>query len=358
MDEVIYAYPLTQNVSFRFIAEKHIEYMSEYLKIYKVDVETFNPSYWGEHKTIFLHPLGYPYTNNRAGFNSAINRNYNLVGFDVCDTDLLSEMACEIFSKSKIFVTPSNFSASVYAKSCEIYNIEPTNTIVLPHGIDKGWIEPSDIQTDWLNNLRELKRNKGFKFILYQLPHSGYRKGADIVAKAMRIVQAKIPSAVLLIKSTENRDPFMAEFRDIKHITIEKVLPYQEYIAMYDLSDINLLASRGGAFEHNTIEGLARGKPTVVPRGGCFLEFDGLVEYADITDNRPIVLPGNPIHIGRGWEADYIDMANKIIEIIEHYDEYLEKYKKIAHTVAKRYDWYKIIRWFIRILHKYGVINI
>jgi glycosyltransferase involved in cell wall biosynthesis len=234
----------------------------------------------------------------------------------------------------------------------------PTDAIVVPHGISEEFYKPSSITDPNLRAILELKKEKNLRFVLFHLAHSSYRKGADLFVKAMSIVQARRPNVVVLLKTCELVDPYVYEVKKLKHIQISKTLPLDVYVQLYDVADVVVLTSRGGAFECVALEGIARGKPTIVPNAGCFLDY---VEYTipvEVTDARPTVLEGNPIHVGRGWEVDVHDLADKIVEVVDHYDEYREKFDEYAEEVRRKYSWKRIVKNFVVELSKRSLIEI
>ena len=366
MDEIVYAYPIANVVSFTHVARHHVRYLREYVKIHEVDVDSLDVTYWGEGYKLFVHPICYPFFDERKGgiklaerfLDVARRKRYKLVGFEVADSDELSEPAVELMSRFDLLVFPSTFARNVYVNSCELNDVTPTDSIVVPHGISEEFYEPPSITDPNLRAILELKKEKNLRFVLFQLAHSSYRKGADLFVKAMSIVQARRPNVVILLKTCEQLDPYVREVEKLRNVRVSRTLPLDVYVQLYDVADVVVLTSRGGAFECAGLEGIARGKPTIVPNAGCFLDY---VEYTipvEVTDARPTVLEGNPIHVGRGWEVDVHDLADKIVEVVDHYDEYREKFDEYAEEVRRKYSWKRIVRDFVVELSKRSLIEI
>jgi len=88
-----------------------------------------------------------------------------------------------------------------------------------------------------------------------------------------------------------------------------------------------LLTSRGGSFELNGLEAFVSKIPVIATKGGAWEEYfppqlkDLLIDSCDY----PVVLPGNPIHIGNGVQMCINDAINKILEVLDKLDEYKAK---------------------------------
>lgn len=355
-NEVVYAYPTTQNVSFAHIARRHIEHMKSYVNVYEANVDALNLSMWADGHTLFVHPVCYPLLNNTHQVELARQKDYRLVGFDVADSDELSEKACELLSRFDVICMPSQFCINVYRWSCRKWGIEATRTLLVPHGVDSYFLTDRRITSPDFRKLLEIKQNRNWQFVLFQLAHSGFRKGADLFTKAMKIVQAERPNAIVLLKTTENVDPYVSMVRSLKHVMIRETLPIDRYVQMFDIADVNVLTTRGGGFEHNALEGVARGVPTIVPHAHCFVEQSEYLITVPVTDERPVVLPSNHIHVGRGWEVDVEKLAGRIIDVLDNIDEYRAKFEEHKRLIHKKYNWHRIVRNMLIALSQYRIL--
>ena len=366
MDTVIYAYPMVNVVSFTHIARNHIRYLKRYIRITEVDVDSFDISHWSDKHKMFVHPICYPFMKTEGDselratkfIDLAKKKRYTLVGFDVADSDLFSEFACRLMSSYDLVVFPSTFARNVYIRSCEYYGITPTNAIVLPHGISEEFSKPVSITDPYFRSLLDLKRNMGLTFVLFNLWHSAFRKGADLFVEAMRIVQAKYPNVVILLKTGDHEDIYTKKVKKLRHIHVKGMLPIDKYVQLFDVSDIVVLTSRGGGFEHNALEAIARGKPTIVPNAGCFLDYAKYAITVSVTDKKPKIFKDNPIHIGKGWEIDTTELARTIIDVVEHYNEYRDRFIEYAKIVRNEYSWSNIIDYFAYVLSRYKIVNV
>jgi len=365
MKTIYYLYPIHNKVSFQFISKQHIKYIREELqnnvKIVECDVDTFDPTAWGYNRKLIVHPLFYPFfegVSKEANvkiskLNQCLNKGYKIIAFDTADSDKISEKAVELANKVEAVIVPSNFAREVYEKS-GVY--KPVH--VVPHGIpDEFMVDERTITHPDLAKLKELKEKNNFVFIHFNITHSGFRKGCNLFAKAMSIVQKENPNAIILAKRLEGLDPYLPLLRQLKCIEIGSYLDLDAYRQLYDLSDIMVLASRGGGFEHNALESLARGVPTIVPKAGCFLDYIQYTVPVRVTKNKPVVLPDNPIHVGRGWEIDVEELAKTILKVADN----LSKYKRIARRNMKRiwkeYSWKRIVKEIVKMLERYDFIK-
>jgi len=365
MNTIYYLYPIHNKVSFQFISRQHIRYLKAKLqnnvKIIEVDVDTFDPTALGFNRKLIIHPLFYPFfegvskeANVKIGkLNQCLNKGFKIIAFDTADSDRISEKAVDLANKVEAVVVPSNFAREVYEKS-GVY--KPIH--VVPHGIpDEFMVNDKTITHPDLAKLKELKEKNNFIFILFHIFHSGYRKGVDLFAKAMSIVQKENPNAIILAKRFEGLDPYLPLLRQLRCIEIGSYLELDAYKQLYDLSDITVLASRGGGFEANAIESLARGIPTIVPKAGCFLDYIEYTIPVRVTKKRPIVLPDNPIHVGRGCEIDVEELAKTILKVVDNLSKYKRKARRNMKKIWKEYSWREIVKQIVKILTEYDFVG-
>jgi len=347
-----YFYPVNDTGSFHLVAKHQIEQLRRRYHVREYDLaSTLRLGYYPE-RNFILHPLGYPFVSGsmqdferKYGRVCAMKRQLDtLIGFDTADSNAISERFAQFLNVFDLVGVPSTFAKRAFVDS----GVE-TRVEVIPHGIPKEFESPTvEITNAQMRHLLQLKRKNGFTYVLFFLLHSGWRKGADIVAKAMKIAQTKYPNVILVVKTKDVVDPYFGMLMQTKMIHVRGFMSYRELRQLYDICDIVVVPSRGGGFEMNALEGAARGKPTIVPRAGCFLDYIDFVVPVE-APNVCTPLPGNEIHIGKGWETTPELLAAKIIEIVEHYDEYAEKAKKNRAEIVKRYSWRKIGETLLRV---------
>jgi len=361
-----YLYPIANKVSFHFISKQHILYMRKILqdrvKIVEAEVDTFDPTSWGVNRKLLIHPLFYPFftgINKRAlakvsKLKQCINKGYRLVGFDTADSDRISDKAIELTSFCEGVIVPSNFAKQTYVNS-GVYR----PVYVVPHGVPDEFLKKNkEITNPEILKIKQIKDKNNFILVHFNLTHSGKRKGADLFIKAMQLVQEENKDIVVLLKRADIVDDYVWWLRRLRTIEVAGYLNTDSYRQLFDISDIVVLASRGGGFECIAIEGLARGVPTIVPKAGCFLDY---IQYAipvPVTDNKPIVLPNNPIHTGRGWEIDVYKLADTILKVANSIDKEKKKANQNAIEVCRRFYWGTIAKQIIKILYDLEIIKV
>lgn len=358
--DILYLYPMKERVSFTIVAEKHIEQLRNKFDVDYFEITEYYAKLDKRYKVIFTHPIFWVFTHlspailyERLGWLERIYEHAdNLIGFDVADSDRISNLCADIVNEYyKAVIVPSNFSRKTFINSG--VNVD---VYVLPHGLNDGLINAKP-SVDNVNNfdlryLYTVKRKFGYKIVLFFLWHSGYRKGADIVANAVRIVQSKRKDVLLVIKTAYVFDPYIVMLRKNKSVLVKGWLSDEELAFLYDLADIVLCPSRGGGFELNALEAVARGKPVVAHHHGCFSDYKRYIIGCDV-EYCKTVIPHNHIHIGGGYTVKYEDLADKILYVLDNYDDIKAKYAKYAKEVRERYNWNNIGKKLIKITEKY-----
>jgi len=358
--EICYIYPIYNRVSFHYIAKKHIEYLSNYVRVHEIDENVLDHLMWANRKNIIIHPALYPlvgssiysYQKKIHRLPKLLNVKKRLGGFEVADTNRVSEIAVKVLNEFDVIFVPSKFSKQVLEESGVTTEVE-----VIPHGLPNSFLKSDRNITDkTLLELKELKESRGYIYVLHFLLHSGFRKGSDLVAKVMGKIQSEFDNVILVVKRERLIDPFIHQLRKLKMIEIDAWFDEDGLRQLYDLSDIVLVPSRGGGFELNAIEAIARGIPTVVPNAGCFLDY---IQYTiPVKVGRWVkVFSDNIVHVGEGHECDLLDLYEKLTEVIENLDKYKRKFSRYAKTIRKKYTWEKTGELLLKYLEEYGFLN-
>jgi hypothetical protein len=276
-----------------------------------------------------------------------------LVGFEVADSDRLSEYAVEILNSLDKVIAPSSFVKDVMASSgvrSRIY--------VVPHGVDPEYYTipsiwesaPATAINPAILDLFLYKLRRGVKIILFFLWHSAERKGWEEVRETYRRLRNYRKDIILVLKTISPRSTEFLEVADLGAVEIYGWLDETSKIALYDLSDIVLVFSRGGGFELNALESLARGIPTLTNDFGCFTDY--VPEFLRVRrGERVIVLPNNVIHVGYGYKVDVDHAVNKILDILDNYDEYKAKVLEWREKILKnRFRWDLVASELLKIL--------
>jgi glycosyltransferase involved in cell wall biosynthesis len=370
--KLLYVYPQFHTVSFTLIARKHVEYMrmlrlAELQELDELSLPSFTPLV---KYTLVLHPWIYIYHRLlQAKLNSLSETlrdklptylewwrsNYDqLIAVDVCDSDRMSRYAVDLLNQADKVVVPSSYCVEVYRSSGvkrPVYRI--------PHGVDPEWytapnvwdvaparaINPSLLEV----YLYKLRKNK--KILLFWLWHSPARKGWPEVRELYSRLVRERSDVVLLLKTVHPNTP---EFQEVMHLGVIQIygwLSEYEKMALYDLADVTLVFSRGGGFEHNALESLARGVPVVTSNRGSWTDY--VPPFLQVkAGERVKVFENNAIHVGYGYKVDVEDALGKIHDILENYDDYRARVEEWREKVlVSEYRWDIIADKLVKAIH-------
>ena len=353
--EIFYVYPKFRRLSFTEISKHHICYLTKYIKIQEIDEEVLDNIMWANPKNILLHPILYVTVGDKVEYFKARQKRLDnllkyrnrLGGFETTDTDAVSSISVVTLNLFDVIFVPSTWSRNVLEKCGVDAPIE-----VLPHGLNSNFLREKAKYVAWL---KDFKDKKNAILLLYFLSHSGYRKGADLVAKAVKRIQEKYSNVYLVVKRGNLEDPYMGVLRLLRTFEIAGWMDEEGLANLYDTCDIVLSPSRGGGFELNALEGIARAKPTLVTNAACFLDY---VKYAIPlqVECECQIFRDNPIHIGKGYQVSLTDFIDKLEYAIENLRELKQRFKVYAKTVRQKYSWEKIGEKLFNLLKKYGFI--
>ncbi len=348
MRELYYIYPMWQWGSFHNISKEHINHLRKYIKVQEIDESVLDNMVWAGGKNILLHPIGYILLGDRKEkFEHKLKRltklnsiSERIGGFDTADSSQISDIFVSVLNQMDLVFVPSYWAKDVYEKSGVTTWVE-----VLPHGLPREFLsEPGEDfipANRAIADLVELKKKHRAKLVLFFLMHSGYRKGADLVAKVMRVIQKNNKNVFLVVKTHNVLDPFFGHFRGLQMINVRGWFNELELRQLYDICDIVVCPSRGGGFELNALEGIARGKPTLFTDAMCFEDYRDFGVPIDV-EREVRVLPGNPLHVGMGYEVSIEDFISKLERVLKRYSYYKRKALKASKYVRKHYSWDKI----------------
>ncbi len=358
---ISYIYPLDTTNSFHIVANNHIKYLKNehisndrHIKIEEIDWSQLSNIEWNEKRSVLLHPFLYPFASvdsfiqNSKNFARLLAMKNKIGGFDVADSDRISQPSVDLINKIDLIMVPSNFAKDVYIKSGVTIPVE-----VLPHGISDKFSSNNIVNTDndKIKRLRKMRRD-GNILILYFLLHSPHRKGADLVKRVMKRVQKKYPNVCLIVRSKR-----CDYFSDIRSVCIDSWLSDNDLIALYDSCDICLSPSRGGGFELNALEAASRGLPTLVPNGGCFIDLINYFIPVDLIDKASQPLPGNTVHTGIGCEVDMDNFENKLSDTISRLDYWKECFNTNSKEIREKYSWENTAKMLDKYLMDYRFIE-
>jgi len=354
---LFYVYPRFKKVSFHYISQMHIQHLRDHIRIQELDEDVLDVVKLARGRNVLLHPILYSvmgdtleqYSKKIQRLRKLLRIKNKLGGFETTDSDKISRWAVDILNQLDLVIVPSTFARNTLQNSGVTTPIE-----VLPHGVPEEFLSPDKTITHpQLLELLNFKVKHRTIFVLHHLPHSGYRKGSDLVYEVMKKIQEKQPNVYLVVKRLSVLDPVLGRLLNLRSFEIGEELNWKDYANLYDLCDVCLAPSRGGGFECVGIEAIARGTPILVPENGCFRDY---IQYTVPikVNSHPEVLPGNPIHIGRGFQVDLSDFYEKLIQVIKNLEVYKQKFKKYAEEVRWKYSWSTICDRLVEILKDYG----
>jgi len=374
-DKISYVYPIHEKISFNAISLNHIKYLREEryrpvsrddndqndIKIQGIEIQDIDWSELGnvaldDSTKVLLHPILYPFgspkqlSQNSRSFSRLLDSKCKIGGFEVSDFDKMSNLSIEILNKLDLVIVPSNWSKDAYIHSGVKSHIE-----VLPHGIPDEFLDDSvaDTANNEIMNLRK-RRENGDILILYFMLHSPYRKGANLVTEVMKRIQSKFKNVYLVFKSPGFLD---IECPGVNGIELRNWMDINDTKALYDTCDICICPSRGGGFELNAIESASRGIPSLVPNGGCFLDYIDYVIPINISNREVKLNTWNLVHTGHGFEVDIDNFEEKHTDVINNLEKYKSQFRKRSTDIRNRFSWRNIVDTLERYLGKYEFIG-
>jgi len=345
---VWYVYPLLKRVSFSLIAQRHIKELRQYFTVEEIDELAFPLIVPFSNPVVLIHPYFYVMMHGSKYLSYKLPKYKAIIGVDVADSNRISSLAVSMTDYADAMIVPSNFSKKSYVDSgvkVPVY--------VVPHGLDDEYFSDTKYKSDMFNEMYRIKGNNDKIFLLSFIIHSDYRKGLDLVLDFYRQLKKERPNVVLVLKRAGLYGSTEEMIRRLGGIVVAGWLKEEQKLALYDLCDIYLLFSRGGGFEHNGLEALARGLVVLGARGGAWEDY--MPEWG-LLPSKPSgeVLPGNPVHTGTGVEVIIDKAVDEAIKIIDNLEEYKAKVKEYRDKVLKhRFRWSVIGRQLRDIIAKY-----
>jgi len=369
--KILYVYSVTPTTSFTIVARKHIEYMRK-LGLARVDELSMSafPLFKSTSRYIaVLHPYLFIWTGAISLFERALpdtrkhmagkmihelrSRYEKIVGVYVCDTDAMSREAVNVLNEADMLIVPSEFCINVY-KKCRV--TKPVYRV--PHGVDPTWYTAKSVWegtttvrlTPALVQLYQYKQRTGKKLLLWWFWHSWLRKGGPWVKAVYERLIKKRNDVKLVVKTYTSEMPELNNLVSLGIVQIYGWLTELEKMALYDLADITLMFSTGGAFEINGLESLARGVPVVAVNWGPWTEY--IPPFLRIKPgDRVRPLPNNDVHVGYGYAVDVEDAVAKLEDILDNYHEYKDKVDEWRWEVLyPQYKWDVVAKILIDVI--------
>lgn len=372
-NRISYIYPIYNKSSFNVVSSNHIKYLrtakavlrdiSQDIEIQEIDWSRLGDIDFEKNVNVLLHPILYPFgspsqfSQNSRSFSRLLDIKHKIGGFDVADSDKISPFSVEILNKLDLIMVPSNWARNAYINSGVKSPVE-----VLHHGIPDEFLDNGTTTTSTNEQLklskdiikiREIKE-QGNILVLYFMMHSSYRKGADLVTEVMKRIQNRFKNVNLVFKSP---GVLARECPGVNGIGLRDWMDINDMKLLYDTCDICICPSRGGGFELNALEAASRGMPTLVPNGGCFLDYIDYLIPINLNDKKFQLFIGNPIHVGNGFEADIDDFEEKLTYVINNIEEYKIRFRKSSANVRDKLSWRNTAKILEGYLKKYEFID-
>ena len=303
-----------------------VEQLGQYTRVFKEaiaeEIETFKPDIiHGQHVWI-LPSLAVDYDiplvltahgTDLMGFDKWPElRPYAQTAMDACKAVIsISKDNCVLIEerfpkdKDKIVMMRNGYDPSIFYP--EKQNVE---AVMARHGVEKKEFENKKIVT-FAGKLANFK-------------------GVDVLLEAIKLYEDKEPATItLIVGDGDERDKLHKQAEDLglKSVRFFGNVPQAELRCVYNISDVNLVPSRREPFGLVAIEAMDCGAPVIATNQGGLPDFvnesvGGLVE------------PEDPV-----------DLANKIIEVLQREDkpEFRDWRKQIADYARGHYAQDKII---------------
>jgi len=345
MPPVWYVYPMWHRVSFTLVARKHLEQLKKRMRIHEIDELAFPHVSPHTRPVVLIHPYFYCMLRAAKFISRKLHRYGALIGIDVADSDHLSNLAVSMSYYARRMIVPSTFCKRVFERSGVTVPVD-----VVPHGLDMEWYEKPKQIGKFFPELAKIKERKRIKFVLFFLWHSGYRKGDDLVIEWYKRLWKERKDVAIILKTGVKEAVQAQILRPFNCVHIFGWLTEEQKMELFDLADIYPLFSRGGAFEINGLEAIARLVPVLAAKGGAWEDY--LPSWSLVDSHRcKCVLPNNPLHDGGGVEIEVEKAVDRAHIILDNLDDYRERLREhIEKRVKHVFNWeavgerlYKII---------------
>jgi glycosyltransferase involved in cell wall biosynthesis len=340
--KILYVYPFTPVSSFTIVSRKHIEYIRKLgpAHVEELTVDAFPWYKPADRYVTVLHPYLFTWTRavtlfelalqgdheySKEGASEELKRRYEkIVGIYVCDSDAISKETVDVLNGADVLVVPSEFCIDVYRRSGvsrPVYKVT--------HGVDPWWYTAESVWdggvaddiAQALVHLYQYKQRTGRKLLLWWFWHSWLRKGGPWVKAVYERLVRKRRDVRLVVKTGRLEVPELIGLMSLGVVQIYGWLTEREKMALYDLADVTLLFSTGGAFEMCGLESLARSVPVVATDWGPWTEY--IPPFLRVRPGERVKpLPDSYVHVGYGYAVDVEDATAKLEDILDNYEEY------------------------------------
>lgn len=325
-----YFYPLSNPYdSFSIVARQHIRALRKAITVYEISNTTKITWNFTNREIVAFQPWLYVADN----FLNRIGNAKRVICVDVADSDELSANAVTRFQFCDRVIVPSRYNVEVFSKY-----FGKEMVFYVPHGVEDEFLKPGKVYMSEFDPIYKLKKERNVVVIGTWVTHSEWRKGIDIVLAIYRSLKKMKKNVFLFVKSREKEPSYYTELMSLGGAINSGFISTEQKVAWYDTLDLYILGARGGGFEITGLEAMSRGIPVISADKGSWVEY--LPSFSLMPSRRSEqVLPGNPFHIGKGWEIDVGKAIDKVVDIIDHIDEYKKKTAEWWSSVKDRYIW-------------------
>jgi O-antigen biosynthesis alpha-1,2-mannosyltransferase len=271
------------------------------------------------------------------------NGSKNRFGIWCFETDVLPQGFAKHYKSCDKILPPSNFAKDIFVKN----KIPEEHVIVVPHGIEIDKFSPEGE----VYNIRTEKKRK----ILVNIAQPHIRKNLPGLLESIgRAFTSKDDVCIILKVATRKPNlQFDVSFDDYYSDAKKKFPQYPEtkilssfipdIASLYRACDVVFSMTHSECFFLPALEGLATRKIVVCPKYGGQLDF--------LTENNSMLIDGKEIAAPRNMQywsgSPYAkmfnpsidDAAEKLIKVINNYDELHCKYMGNVDSLLKQYTW-------------------
>ena len=349
---IYYVYPQHHDVSFKFVAKEHVKMLKEKYTVYEIPALSFYQFTPFKYPISIIHPFFYSmwhWTNVEFSFFEQYRTKVSeIIGVEVADSNKIAEKYIEYGNNyaDKIIVN-SEWSKNAFKNS----GLKVPIFKVVHNFNERLLVKDEELNVnEQVKYIEKVKKEKKIKLIFISLWHSDFRKGGDIFHAIAKEIQKERNDIYFLVKSGSAR----TDFKDLKMFNLTGNTDFDNIIKMYRISDLYLLTSRGGSFELNGLEAFVSKIPVIATKNGAWEEYfppelkDLLVNSCDF----PTVLPGNPIHIGKGVQMCTNEAVDKTLEVIDKLDEYKAKIEENYNFWLENFSYNAVKKQLLNTLEK------
>jgi glycosyltransferase involved in cell wall biosynthesis len=226
---------------------------------------------------------------------------------------LLDRFTRKALKHASVITTYSNYLRSriksLYSPKVPIYAV--------PNGVDPALFHPVDTE----------RQN-----VITYVGRFARIKGVHTLLRAMKIVRAKYPNWKLWLVG-DTFDQSMEYFKSIYNegVTWTGYIPHENLLDIWKQSKIGVAPSWGEGFEIALMEAVASGVPSITTEASERREiYKNLVTFCALNSAT--------------------DLADKIIHVIENWEEQHKKALRASELARKKYSWDHIANDYLRIL--------